>query len=108
MVAQVMAIRHPSRVVSLASLMATTGQRGKGRTSPRILRRALTRRPRTPEKTIERRVRLFEAFGSPGLGQDFAEIRRVLRAGGRLQLGDIVLDKERSDDIRSNIDLWAG
>lgn len=38
----------------------------------------------------------------------FAEIRRVLRAGGRLQLGDIVLDKERSDDIRSNIDLWAG
>ena len=77
MVAQVTATRHPTRVLSLASLMATTGQRSKGRTSPRILRHALTRRPRTREEAVERRVRLFQAFGSPGLGQDLAEIRRV-------------------------------
>lgn len=38
----------------------------------------------------------------------FGEIRRVLRSGGRLQLGDIVLDKELSDNVRRNIDLWAG
>ncbi len=37
-----------------------------------------------------------------------AEIRRVLRPGGRLQIGDIVLDAELSEDIRRNIDLWTG
>jgi pimeloyl-ACP methyl ester carboxylesterase len=75
MVAQVAAVRHPARVLSLASLMATTGERGKGRTSPWIIRHALARRPRTPEQAVERRVRLYEAFGSPG--QDLDEIRRV-------------------------------
>ena len=38
----------------------------------------------------------------------FAEILRILRPGGRLQLADIVLDMELSEDIRSNIDLWTG
>ena len=38
----------------------------------------------------------------------FAEIMRILRPGGRLQLADIVLDMELSEDIRSNIDLWTG
>ena len=30
----------------------------------------------------------------------YAEIRRVLRPGGRLQLADIVLDAELGDDVR--------
>ena len=38
----------------------------------------------------------------------FAEIWRVLRPGGRLQLGDIVLDAELDEDARRNIDLWTG
>jgi ubiquinone/menaquinone biosynthesis C-methylase UbiE len=38
----------------------------------------------------------------------FAEIMRVLRPSGRLQLGDIVLDTELGDDVRRNIDLWTG
>jgi SAM-dependent methyltransferase len=38
----------------------------------------------------------------------FAEIARVLRPGGRLQLGDIVVDDWLSEEIRSNIDLWTG
>jgi arsenite methyltransferase len=38
----------------------------------------------------------------------FAEIQRVLRPGGRLQLADIVLDAELGEDIRRNIDLWTG
>ena len=38
----------------------------------------------------------------------FAEIHRVLRPGGRLQLGDIVLDAELGDEVRRNIDLWTG
>jgi arsenite methyltransferase len=38
----------------------------------------------------------------------FAEIDRVLRPGGRLQLADIVIHKEVSEDARKRIDLWTG
>jgi SAM-dependent methyltransferase len=38
----------------------------------------------------------------------FAEIKRVLRPRGRLQLADIVLDAELGEDARRNIDLWTG
>ena len=44
----------------------------------------------------------------PEKDRAFAEIRRVSRPGGRLQLGDIVIDTEFGDDVRRNIDLWTG
>ncbi len=77
MIAQVTAIRHPARVRSLASLMSTTGRRGRGRTSPIVLRHLLARPPRTQEQAIERRVRVFSAVGSTGFSQDLDELRRV-------------------------------
>jgi SAM-dependent methyltransferase len=38
----------------------------------------------------------------------FAEIDRVLRPGGRLQLADVVIHNELSEDARKRIDLWTG
>ncbi|PYR44083.1 MAG: methyltransferase type 11 [Acidobacteria bacterium] len=38
----------------------------------------------------------------------FAEIARILRPGGRLQIADIVTGVELSEDIRRDIDLWTG
>ncbi len=38
----------------------------------------------------------------------FADIDRVLRPGGRLQLADVVIHKEVSEDARARIDLWTG
>jgi SAM-dependent methyltransferase len=38
----------------------------------------------------------------------FAEIYRVLRAGGKLQFADIVIGRELSEEARNSIDLWAG
>jgi arsenite methyltransferase len=38
----------------------------------------------------------------------FDEIDRVLRPGGRLQLADVVIQTEVSEDARARIDLWTG
>jgi SAM-dependent methyltransferase len=38
----------------------------------------------------------------------FDEIDRVLRPGGRLQLADVVIHHEVSEDARRRIDLWTG
>ena len=36
------------------------------------------------------------------------EIDRVLRPGGRLQVADVVIHQEVSEDARKRIDLWTG
>jgi SAM-dependent methyltransferase len=38
----------------------------------------------------------------------FDEIDRVLRPGGRLQIADVVIHQEVSEDARARIDLWTG
>jgi len=38
----------------------------------------------------------------------FDEIDRVLQPGGRLQIADVVIHKEVSEDARARIDLWTG
>jgi arsenite methyltransferase len=38
----------------------------------------------------------------------FDEIDRVLRSGGRLQIADIVIHTEVSEDARKRINLWTG
>ena len=38
----------------------------------------------------------------------FAEIARVLRPGGRIQLADVTIQRPVSEEGRRNIDLWAG
>ena len=38
----------------------------------------------------------------------FDEIDRVLRPGGRMQLADVIIHTEVSEDARKRIDLWTG
>jgi ubiquinone/menaquinone biosynthesis C-methylase UbiE len=38
----------------------------------------------------------------------FDEIDRVLRPGGRLQIADVVIHQDVSEDARARIDLWTG
>ena len=38
----------------------------------------------------------------------FAELDRVLRPGGRLQIADVVIHTSVSEDARTRIDLWTG
>ena len=110
MVAQLLVIRHPDRVLSLASLMSTTGRRGQGRTSVRVWRHLLSRPPRTEEEAIERRVRVFATVGSRGFEQDVEELRRVTalamqrdpdaRAGRRRQHRAVRRAGDRTEALR--------
>jgi arsenite methyltransferase len=38
----------------------------------------------------------------------FAELFRVLRSGGRLQIADVTIQRPVSEESRRNIDLWTG
>jgi arsenite methyltransferase len=38
----------------------------------------------------------------------FAEITRVLRPGGRIQLADVTIQRPVSEESKRDIDLWAG
>ncbi len=110
MIAQLTAIRHPERVRSLASIMSTTGQRGRGRMSPRVFRHLVGRRPRTETEAVERRVRVFATVGSPGFEQDLEELRRVTalafardpnaRDGRRRQHRAVRAASDRTDGLR--------
>ncbi|PSL57042.1 pimeloyl-ACP methyl ester carboxylesterase [Saccharothrix carnea] len=109
MIAQLMAALHPSRVLSLASLMSTTGRRGKGRTSPRLVRHLFSRGARTEQEAVERRVRLFGTIGSSGFEQDVDEIRRATalafrrdpdhRGGRRRQYRAVRVAGDRTDQL---------
>jgi|tagenome__1003787_1003787.scaffolds.fasta_scaffold19999810_2 pimeloyl-ACP methyl ester carboxylesterase len=110
MIAQTMAIRHPGRVCSLASLMSTTGRPGVGGTSPRVFRHLLARAPRTEQQAIDRRVRVFATVGSTGFAQDLDELRLVTaqalrrdpdaRDGRRRQLRAVRAAGDRTEALR--------
>ena len=38
----------------------------------------------------------------------FAEIFRVLRPGGRIQIADVTIQRPVSEEGKRNIDLWTG
>jgi arsenite methyltransferase len=38
----------------------------------------------------------------------FSEITRVLKPGGRLQIADVVIHREVSEEAKRDIDLWTG
>ena len=44
----------------------------------------------------------------PDKSAGLAEMDRVLKPGGRLQVGDILVQKPLGDRAKRNIDLWKG
>jgi len=83
MIAQVLAARFPQRVLSLTSIMSSSGNRRlpgpKRNASKALLSKPAD--PRNPEIVVEHLVRVFGVIGSPAFPADPAELRqRVSRA----------------------------
>ncbi|MCU1461263.1 MAG: Aclacinomycin methylesterase RdmC [Acidimicrobiales bacterium] len=70
MIAQALAIGHPSRARSLTSIMSTTGDPAVGFPHPEVLPALLERAPADREGFAANHVRTFTAIGSPGYPPD--------------------------------------
>ena len=109
MLAQLMAARHPSRVLSLTSIMSTTGNRWKGQPALRVYPTFLAKPPETKEQAVDRIVKLFRVVGSPGFERDEDHLRDMVSrswdrghdaAGNARQLAAIVAAADRTPDLR--------
>jgi pimeloyl-ACP methyl ester carboxylesterase len=109
MIAQSLAARHPGRVLSLASIMSTTGNRWKGQAHLKLYPLFLRRSPHDREAFVRHMARVFDAIGSPGFDHDEEEIRTIAAesfdrghdpAGGARQLGAIVASGDRTAELR--------
>jgi pimeloyl-ACP methyl ester carboxylesterase len=108
MIAQGMAANHPGRVMSLTSIMSTTGSRRVGNPALKVYPFLLGRPPRDKDDYVERIERLFGIVGSPGFERDPEELRAVLResydrdpspAGTPRQLAAILAAGNRKRDV---------
>jgi pimeloyl-ACP methyl ester carboxylesterase len=110
MIAQTMAIERPERVLSLVSMLSTTGNRRLGMPSWRAFARLMARPARGRQAAIEQTVKTFRVIGSPGYPMDEARLRQVAdlsysrshsRAGVVRQLHAITASGDRTDDLRT-------
>lgn len=111
MIAQHMAFSHPERVLTLTSIMSTTGNR-KLPAATREAMSALTKRPASMDEDVlvEHGVEVARAIGSPGYRADPDKLRERSRAlikrsfypqGMPRQLAAIIADGDRRERLQS-------
>jgi pimeloyl-ACP methyl ester carboxylesterase len=111
MIAQHMAFSHPERVLSLTSIMSTTGNR-KLPSGSREAISVLTKRPASADEDVlvEHGIKVARAIGSPGYAHDEERLRERTRAlirrsfypaGMPRQFAAIVADGDRRERLRS-------
>jgi pimeloyl-ACP methyl ester carboxylesterase len=77
MIAQTLAIEHPARVLTLTSIMSTTGNPALPPPSPQALSALIMPPPADRDAAIERGLHMFRIIGSPGFPLDEERIRRL-------------------------------
>jgi pimeloyl-ACP methyl ester carboxylesterase len=109
MIAQLIAINHPDRTLSLVSIMSTTGARRVGRPQPRMALRLLRKGQYQREGYIEDHVETYRAIGSSQFGFDEENLRAragrcfdrgVYPAGSARQLGAVIAARDRTEQLR--------
>jgi pimeloyl-ACP methyl ester carboxylesterase len=109
MISQTMAIRRPERVLSLTSIMSTTGERRAGRPKLRVWSVLTRRAPTSRDAYVEHFVRVFRMIGSKGFPVDEQRIREVAAVsferghhpeGAGRQLAAIIASGDRTERLR--------
>ena len=84
MIAQTVAIRHPDRLLSLTSIMSTTGSPDVPAASPEAMQVLLTPVPPDRDAYLERSIRTWRVIGSKGFPIDEDAVKqRAARAFDR-------------------------
>jgi pimeloyl-ACP methyl ester carboxylesterase len=108
MIVQTMAIEHPDRVLTMTSIMSTTGEQGVGQPAPEAIQMLMTPPPTDRAEYIEGSVRASKVIGSPRYN-DEARIRAHAaeafdRAfypdGTNRQLAAVAASGSRADGLR--------
>jgi pimeloyl-ACP methyl ester carboxylesterase len=104
-----MAANHPDRVLSLVSIMSSTGSRWSGQPAPRILPVFLQKPAMSKQAYVERIVKLFALVGSPDFERDENDLRELAAtswdrgvdpAGFARQLGAVIASGHRAADLK--------
>ena len=110
MIAQTVAVEHPERVRSLASIMSNTGHIWRGTPGLRVYPIFMRKPAAGPEDAIESVVSTFRLIGSPGFPFDEGELRAAAQrgfdrgynpAGSTRQLAAILAAGDRTKDVRT-------
>jgi pimeloyl-ACP methyl ester carboxylesterase len=84
MIAQEIAIQHPERVLSLTSIMSTTGDPALPPPSPDVMSVFLAPPPRTVEEFVQANLRAWSLFRGPSFPEEQPrDLARALRAASR-------------------------
>ena len=108
MIAQLVAINHPDRVLSLVSIMSTTGNPKVGKPQPKMMMRLMRKTQREREAYIEDHIETYRAIGSKPY--DFEEEykreragrlfdRGIYPAGSARQLGAVASAPDRTEAL---------
>ena len=110
MIAQTLAVEHPERVRSLASIMSNTGHLWRGTPGLRVYPIFIRRPAAGAEDAIDAVVSTFRLIGSPGFPFDEGELRAAAQlgferghnpAGSGRQLAAILAAGDRTGQLHS-------
>jgi pimeloyl-ACP methyl ester carboxylesterase len=110
MIGQTLAARHPERVLSLASIMSTTGNSEVGQPTQAAIAALITPMPGDRDGYVDAAVRAFTVIGSPGYPADEERLRALIGAsydraynpiGFLRQLAGIMASGDRTEPLRA-------
>ena len=105
-----MALAAPQRVLSLTSIMSSSGAAGLPQAAPEVLGALVTPAPADPAQALAHFIKLYRLIGSPAFPADLEQMReRILlglqRAfhpvGTSRQLLAVLCDSGRAEELRT-------
>ena len=109
MIAQTIAIEHPDRVLSLASIMSNTGARWSGQPKLATYRVLLGVPPKEKDAFVEHVLGVYKIIGSKGFDRNEDDLRRIASvsfdrgrnpAGSGRQLAAIIASGDRTEQLK--------